>query len=646
MAFQVSPGVNTSEIDLTTVVPAISTSIGAIAGHFRWGPVNQRVLVTDENTLFENFQGPNSNTASDFFTASNFLAYSNQLYVVRVVDDVTSGSTARNATGNSANTSDTIIKSDDDYNENYSSGISGVGDWVAKYPGELGNSLKVSVCPSANAWSSTLTGNIALTTSTTAVTGNGTLFDSEVTAGDLLVLGPDQEVRRVLSVTSNTALTLQDNYTGNTIPINGIGSTSVERRWEFYNFFDNAPGTSTYANTVGGNGDELHVAVSDEDGLWTGTKNQLIEKFEAVSFASDAKLEQGGTNYYKEVINQQSRFIWWTAHNGGNTNAGNKALDGTNFSGAGTPQSVSFVNGRDGATPTNANYINGFNKFKSSEDVDVSFLLGAAANQTIAVHLINNIAEFRKDCLVCLSPERADVVNNSGYSGAEVNDIVAYRNTLPSTSYAVIDSGWKYQYDKYNDLYRYVPLNGDVAGTMARTDLQRDPWFSPAGFDRGQIKNVIKLAFNPNKAERDELYKAGVNPIVSFSGQGTVLYGDKTMLTKPSAFDRINVRRLFIILQKTISTAAKFTLFEFNDAATRARFRNLVDPFLRDVQGRRGIFDYHVVCDETNNTGQVIDSNRFVGDIYVKPARSINFIQLNFVAVRTGVEFTEVVGSF
>jgi phage tail sheath protein FI len=271
-------------------------------------------------------------------------------------------------------------------------------------------------------------------------------------------------------------------------------------------------------------------------------------------------------------------------------------------------------------------------------------MLGASANSTRAVHLINNIAEFRKDCVVVLSPERADVVDNATYPGKEVQDIIAYRNTLPSSSYSIIDSGWKYQYDKYNDLYRYVPLNGDVAGTMVRTDNVRDPWYSPAGLNRGQIKNVIRLAFTPNKAERDELYKNGVNPVVSFPGQGTVLFGDKTMLSKPSAFDRINVRRLFIVLEKAISTASKFTLFEFNDEFTRANFVNLVEPFLRDVQGRRGITDFRVVCDETNNTAEVIDRNEFIGDIFIKPARSINFIQLNFVAVRTGVDFSEVVG--
>lgn len=645
MANQVSPGIEVREIDLTTVIPAVSTTVGGIAGHFRWGPVEQRVLVSDENGLYNNFNGPNSNTASDFFTAANFLAYGNALQTVRVIDTSTSGATGRNATLNAANTADTVIKNSDSYEENYSSGISGVGAYVAKYPGELGNSLKISVCPSATAWSSTLTGNIAVTSNTVTVTGNNTLFSTEVTAGDYILLGPDKQVRKVASVASNTSLTLSTRYTGNTVTINGTSSSGVTRRWEFFDFFDVAPGTSAYANTAGGTADELHIAVVDEDGEWTGVQNQVIETFEKVSFAQDAKTSDGASNYYKNVINNRSNFVWWAAHADGNTNAGNKAA-GTTFAGASLPQTSSFVNGRDGGTPPNADYINGFNLFRDTEDVDVSVLMGSAANQTIALHLINNIAERRKDCLVCLSPRRADVVNNSGYDGSEADDIISYRNLLPSSSFAIIDSGWKYQYDKYNDINRYVPLNGDTAGCIVRTDLDRDPWYSPAGFSRGQIKNVLKLAYNPSsKAERDLLYKNGINPVVTFPGEGTVLFGDKTMLSQPSAFDRINVRRLFIVLEKAISVAAKSTLFEFNDEFTRAQFKNLVEPYLRDVQGRRGIFDFRVVCDTTNNTPEVIDGNRFVGDIYIKPSRSINFIRLNFIAVRTGVEFDEIVGS-
>ena len=313
---------------------------------------------------------------------------------------------------------------------------------------------------------------------------------------------------------------------------------------------------------------------------------------------------------------------------------------------------MSFIYGSDGDSETDipvGRLVSAYDKFISASDVDVSLVLtgkskGGTNGEQLANYLIDNIAEVRRDCVVFVSPDKDDVVTNAGKD--EEADIVTFRNSLRSTSYAVLDSGYKYMYDKYNDVYRYIPLNGDTAGLCVRTDTTRDPWFSPAGFNRGQIKNVIKLAYNPDKADRDILYKSGINPVVTFPGQGTILYGDKTLLAKPSAFDRINVRRLFIVLEKAIATASQFTLFEFNDEFTRAQFKNLVEPFLRDVQGRRGIYDFKVVCDETNNTGEVIDRNEFVGDIYIKPARSINFIQLNFVAVRTGVEFSEVVGQF
>lgn len=643
MPFQVSPGVNVSEIDLSTIVPAVSTTEGAIAGHFRWGPVQKRVLIDTEDTLALQFGKPNSNTASDFFTAASFLGYGNKLFVVRVINEAGSTSNARNATTNAANTTNTVVKSDDDYDLNYSSGISGVGSWIAKYPGELGNSLRISVCPTANAWQSTLSGSLTFSNNSTTVTGTSTFFSNQIRVGDILLAGADKYEVKVAAVTNNTSLTLASKYVGNT----ASGQTSVIRRWEFYNYFDAAPGSSEYVSKQGGSSDEMHIVVADEDGLWSGRANTVVERFAAVSKASDALTQDGASNYYKEVINQRSQYTWWTSHLTGVTNAG-KTAAGVSF-GAGTqsrPINASFVLGRDGAVPRSADYIVGYNKFANPEEVDVSLILTGDGNQTKAVHVINNVAEARKDCIAVISPRRSDVVNNSSYIGKETDDSITFRNLLPSSSYAVLDSGYKYVYDKYNDLYRYVPLNGDTAGLMVRTDSERDPWYSPAGFNRGQVKNVIKLSFNPTKGQRDQLYKNGINPVTTFPGQGTVLFGDKTLLAKPSAFDRINVRRLFIVLEKAISTAAKFTLFEFNDEFTRAQFRNLVEPFLRDVQGRRGIYDFRVVCDESNNTPEVIDRNEFVGDIYVKPARSINFIQLNFVAVRTGVEFTEIVGQF
>lgn len=625
MPFQVSPGVNVSEIDLTTVVPAVSTTEGAFAGQFRWGPVEQRVLVDSEDRLVKVFSKPNANNAEDFFTAANFLAYGNALYTVRVVGTGSKNSFA-NTTANT--TSSATIKN----REAFDNGTF-TAPFYGRYIGALGNSLKVSVCANTSQWQS----NTALTYSITrnsafvriASSGNTFSVTSKIAVGDLLVLGADGEQRKVLSISaSNSSIvtaTLASNYSGADI----TNKPNLVRRWEYFNFFDRAPGNTAYATSnglpAGQTGDALHVIVVDEDGTISGVRDTVLEKYESVSTQTAAKTETGASNHVKTVINESSEYIYC-------------GTAPTRNSG----RSYSLVGGLDGADVTKAQKIVGYDLFKSAEDVDVSFILGGNADQTLATYLISSIAESRKDCIAVISPERSDVVNTT----TATDNIIAFRNTLPSSSYAVMDSGWKYQYDKYNDVYRYIPLCSDTAGLMVQTDQTRDPWFSPAGFNRGNVKNVIKLAFNPAKGARDQLYKNGINPVVTFPGQGTVLFGDKTLLAQPSAFDRINVRRLFIVLEKAISTASKFTLFEFNDEFTRSQFKNLVEPFLRDVQGRRGITDFRVVCDSTNNTGEVIDRNEFIGDIYIKPARSINFIQLNFVAVRTGVEFSEIVGQF
>jgi phage tail sheath protein FI len=664
MGFQVSPGVNVSEIDLTTIIPAVSTTTGGFAGHFCWGPVGQRVLVDSEDTLVKQFYHPTTNAASDFFTAANFLAYGNSLYVVRVVNANTSGAVvARNSHSGSNSAFAITINNEDQYNASYSTGSASAGVVTAKYPGVLGNSLRVSMCLTANAYESTVTGgSFAVSNNSSSMVVTVTAASNATTAAaavktklyvsDTVVVGPDKSQLTIAGsgpVTGNStvalfSVTLSSKYVGNT-----WSTTSLSRRWEFHDYVPSAPGTSAEAAKYGSSNDEMHIVVVDNKGAISGVAGSILEVFPNLSKAGAAKSEDGTSISYQSYLNKNSRWVWWTANPSGLSSVASKKVDSATNFGVGSqtaPVNATLNYGKDGALPRNADYINGYNFFKSAEAVDVSLILGGASGPTLATHIINNITEYRKDCIAVFSPRKDDVVNNSGYAGAEVDDIIAFRNALPSTSYAVLDSGWKYQYDKYSDLFRYVPCNGDVAGTMVRTDIDRDPWYSPAGFNRGQIKNVVKLAFNPNKAERDALYKAGINPIATFPGEGTVLFGDKTMLTKPSAFDRINVRRLFIVLEKAIATAAKYTLFEFNDAFTRAQFKSLVDPFLRDVQGRRGITDFRVVCDETNNTPEVIDRNSFVGDIYIKPARSINFIQLNFVAVRTGVDFTEVVGKF
>ena len=562
MAFQVSPGVQVKEIDATNVIPAVSTSIGGFAGSFNWGPVDEICTVGSESELAEKFGTPDDNTAKYFLTAAAFLKYGNALKVVRVAsghDNATADGTGQ------------LIKNEDDYDNNYSSGSLAKGLWVAKYPGSLGNSLKVSMISQ------------------------------------------------------------------------GISDFSA---WAFASSFDGAPGTSDYAVNLGKTNfnDELHVAVIDEDGLWTGTAGTVLETFAFVSQASDAKKTDGTTNYYKDVINNNSEYIWWADHDSTNlTNAGESlASRSSAFDTHNSAIDHSLSGGSDDNTPTAGEIAFGYDLFEDAETVDVNLLFAcpdANGAETIAEDLIS-IAEARKDLVAFVSPPIEDTVGSS----SPASDVMTFANGLTSSSYAVCDSSALYVYDKYNDVFRYIGAAGHIAGLCANTDRVADAWFSPAGVNRGQLLGATKLAFNPKKADRDTLYKGRVNPLVSFPGEGMMLFGDKTLLSRPSAFDRINVRRLFIVLEKAIATAAKAQLFEFNDEFTRAQFRNIVEPFLRDVKGRRGITDFLVVCDTTNNTGQVIDSNRFVADIFIKPARSINFITLNFIATRTGVEFSEIAG--
>jgi len=575
MAFQISPGVNVSEVDLTTVVPSVLTTAGAFAGQFPWGPANQIMSIDNELNLSRTFapQGPTTDSAVSFFTAANFLSYGNNLKTVRAV-----GATSNNASASAnvqvLNTSSFEITLLNQNNSNT------YGPFIAKYPGSLGNNIKVEVFDSAN--------------------------------------------------------------------------TTLFNQWTYKNYFQSAPTTSAYTSGVAGANDEIHIVVIDATGKFTGVANTVLETFGFVSKAYDATLN-GNTNYYKQVLFEQSRYVYATDpvdYNNTSLTWGQNApsttfarISTTSFPGGNIATALS--NGTD-AVPTTGNLQTAYDQFKNKDAIDVSLVLTADANTTLQNYIISTIAnpdpltDARRDCVVFVSPPSSAVINKAGQ---EAGLITAWSSSLTQSSYVVADSGWKYQYDKYNNVYRWIPLNGDIAGLCVATDTSRDPWYSPAGLNRGQVKNAIKLAWNPSKSDRDTIYSAGINPVVSFPGQGVVLYGDKTLQNKPSAFDRINVRRLFITLERSISTAAKFSLFELNDEFTRAQFVSLVTPFLRDVQGRRGITDFKVVCDTTNNTPQVIDGNRFVGDIYIKPARSINYIQLNFVAVATGVDFTTIVGA-
>lgn len=697
--FQLSPGVNVSEIDLTTIVPSVDTTAGAIAGVFRWGPVGERVLVTSENDLVNKFGKPNSGNAETWFSAANFLSYSRTLYVSRAFNtDSQFSAIGSSNTQISASTSTTILN-EADYEVKSTSFTATSPSYIARWPGELGNSLKVSVCDSANQYSSTydlktvaqgnnyfntpgtimsltvgskvatvtLSGNVAAMTGLTPEP-TATAIRNLVSIGDYIEVGSSTIGRQTLKVLTIGDVVVQSSNGSNTgvasftytfdQPLklaSDISDSSVSRYWEYFNQVDGAPGRSEYVELNGNTAlqlsdptsqqDEVHVVVVDEDGAFTGSPGSVLEVFKSLSRATDAKLSDGSTNYYKNVINNTSNYVWFGADRPGASSA---AAISVASSGATSPLSLSFYGGVDlteSSIPL-ADIAKAYDIFNSSEELDISLVIagparGGVNNTQLANYIIDNVAEIRKDCVVFVSPSKDDVVNQTLNA---TENVIAFRNSLRSTSYAVLDSGYKYQYDKYNDVYRWIPLNGDIAGLCARTDADRDPWFSPAGVSRGAIRNIIKLAYNPNKSERDQLYKNGINPVITQQGQGTNLFGDKTLLAKPSAFDRINVRRLFIVLEKSISNAAKSLLFEFNDEFTRAQFRNLVEPFLRDVQGRRGIYDFRVVCDETNNTPEVIDSNRFVGDIYIKPARSINFIQLSFVAVRSGVEFSEITG--
>ena len=633
MAFQLSPGVNVTEKDFTTIVPSVATTNAGIVGLFNWGPCNKRILVDSENNLVQLFGAPDDNVAEWWFSAANFLGYGNNLQVVRAkIDEMVNangfGYTGATATVGGAVVWDSdaaLIENDDKFEF---ADVAKIGSFVARYAGALGNTLEVQICGSATV---------------------------AVTAADLVASGYTADGRDF-------------------------------RDWSYGDEFDAKPNSTSYVSDLGGANDEFHLVVIDKNGLLSGTRNTILEKFQGLSFLPGVVGSDGTSNYYVDRINRTSKYIaavkktsntsyadllkgstgaWGTGdvlkYNKPGSLAATSGVTATNTSfGVGVWK---LAGGKDGKVADQTNYMKvafgqdadsdpeGYRLFADAETVDVNLLIGGpdktftpATDLTegvanLVASSLKDIVDARKDCVAFVSvpnkdPNETDQVKR--------DRALQYRNSIGSSSYVVIDSGYKYMYDIYNDKNRWIPLNGDIAGLCARSDSNFDPWYSPAGFNRGQVRGVIKLSFQPRQASRDVLYKNGINPVATFSGEGTVLYGDKTALAKPSAFDRINVRRLFIVLEKAISTAAKYSLFEFNDAFTRAQFRSLVEPFLRDVQARRGVIDFKVVCDEKNNTPEVIDSNRFVADIYIKPNRSINFIQLNFIATRTGVNFSEV----
>ena len=853
MAFSLSPAVSVAEFDLTTVIPAVATSSGALAGVFRWGPIDQRILVTNQNDMVSMVGKPTNFNAETWFTGSNFLDYSNRLFLSRAADTVgatpvvsatatgannifavsnttglsvgmylTQCSNAAITFGNSSSNTSTlstvsivslnsssitlssnataaqgsislyfarpetvytavafdsantgakaanlvnqIVKNNDHYTTK-----DGTFDpdivYLAKYPGALGNSLRISVCDNANSYSSTIPlANASVNTAIAFSIGSNTAqikflgatnasanaVGNQIAIGDYLLAGNSTIGIQYLyvtgmSVTSNTTASVSlngntdvnsnlnfitvasnplsngdvvayANATGNTV-ISGLSAgnyyvvqsntsgfklsatpygdeiditatanaagiltanvstlsvtfqdpyrlrdvyvaNTVQRNWEFFNVIGTAPGQSTHQLLNGNTAaqDELHVVVVDDDGLFSGVPGTVLEAYTNLSRATDAKSEDGTGYYYKNVINDTSKYVWWARDR--STALSNTARNLTTSTSQ-SPLNVQFVLGADGRSEADVSLSvigAAYDLFASPEEVDVSLIMQGkpiggstvsngrtVSNFQLANYLIDNISGNRRDCVAFITPDRAIVTNNRGGEALALKD---WRGSLRSSSYAFLDSGYKYQYDKYNDVNRWIPLNGDMAGLCARTDQTNDVFWAPAGYNRGQVKNIIKLAWSPRKAERDILFPNGINPVITEEGEGTILLGDKTLQFKPSSFDAINVRRLFITLEKAIATSAKYTLFEFNDPFTRSQFKNMVNPYLRSIKGRRGITEFLVKCDESNNTADVLNNNGFVADIYIKPARAIRFIKLNFVNTPEGVQFSEVISNF
>ena len=670
MGFQVSPGVEVKEVDLTNIVPAVSTTIGAVCGPFEKGPVSEITSISSEKQLVEVFGKPNANNFEYFFTAANFLQYSNSLRVVRTE------SALKNA---SSGGSGVLIRNTLHYQESFADGQGTHGTWSARTAGIHANGIKIDICDKNNfsEMSNKQVNDASASAAETTITmdafdaadfavGEVIEFYSDA-GGTVFATGHEAQKYEITAVdTSAETITIRqlDDPAGSGLIADLADDSYVKRYWRFSDLFDTAPGTSEFASARGVGDDEIHIVVYDSSGRQTGFDNDVagerlnsvLETFAFVSKHPEATTPQGNSNYYPDVIYRDSKFIYWGDHptaaidasgDWGQPLSSDLSVQGSKFfnklsTGVENVDRSTLANGTDDYAVTDGEQLTSYARFDDGEAVDVNLIMAAKASSTLATNLVT-IVEKRKDALVFISPERSDVVGVAD-SNTQTTNVKNFFDLLPSTSFAVFDSGYKYQYDRFNDVFRYVPLNGDIAGVTAFTESVADAFFSPAGFTRGQIRGAVKLAYEPNKDQRDTLYKARINPVNSFPGQGTVLFGDKTALAKPSAFDRINVRRLFIILEKAIATAAKFQLFEFNDEFTRAQFKNLVEPFLREIQGRRGITDFKVVADETNNTGEVIDRNEFVADIFVKPTRSINFITLNFVAVRTGVAFTEIGG--
>ena len=660
-----SPGVEIQERDLTIgSIETVEVNVGAIAGAFSKGPVLKPVRITSESQLIEQFGEPSEGNATTWWTAASFLQYGGVLDVVRC-------STSGQLTASDDNVTSPYtlsIPTIDVYESVYATASANPFRWAARNPGVEANAIKVSIIDKGADVTLTLDG-----APSTVVVGTqlSTASGSPNGAKSGYIYQWDANTSKVSLITSDTWTTTDVIENGTTdLNITAKSSwydTQVALPGVNWNSIAPQPGTSPYVAERGGANDEMHVVVYDSTGAITGKPNTLLEKFTYMSKANNAKTSSGAVNYYPTVIQDKSQYIYWGSHepkhydvSGNQEVASSPNYAGTNNAGLNSTttfdlfqydpaeRSYTFVKGAESLSATSGEIITGLNEFADTETLDVDYVLmgpGDAASKTntqaIAAKVLS-VASGRKDCVGFLSPYYGDVVGVTS-STTQMNNVIDFYDNMQATSFGVFDNGWKYVYDRFADKYRYVPLNGDVAGLCASVTANGTPWFSPAGLNRGAIRGAVKLAFSPTKTERDALYQRRINPVTSLPGQGIVLFGDKTALASPSAFDRINVRRLFNVIEKTIGNAAKGVLFELNDEFTRNNFKNVVEPFLRGIQAERGITDFLVVCDTTNNTGAIIDANEFKADFYIKPARSINFITLTFVATRTGVSFEEVV---
>ena len=641
MAFSVSPSVIVREVDASQSVAGFATPPAAIAGIFKWGPTNDPILITSENDLVDRFGKPSNTNYETFFTAADYLSYSNAIYVVRADD----GSQTATGTSIVLDGNNDIVVADSVYSA-----------FDAKYPGALGNSIEVAWSTTAsfskevaavgfispNAISNTaINQTIAFNSNSVAFEIANTESVPTISVGDVLVIGNSSVGFQEMVVTAASVTNIEETFgTGNnaitatvafaqsitfnsryTLAESDLSNLSIVKKWQYGSVFGKAP-----------NAGNLHVAVIDKDGLISGTPNAVLEKFDNLSTTPGSTTPQGATNYYATVIDNMSSWIM----------VANSTVIGTATSQENVYERM--AGGTDASTESNATLSSlafAWDTLKNTNEIDISFVLQGKGDDAgvRANYIVSNVVDYRRDCVAFLSPSKEAVVDELK-TNSKMDNAIAYRQKIQSSSYWFMDSGYKYRYDKYNDQYRWTPLNGDMAGLSSRVEA----WESPAGYRKGIIKNIVKLAFNPSKPQRDQLYSADVNPVMSQTGRGIVLFGDKTGLGIASAFDRVNVRRLFISVEKAIATAAESFLFEFNDEFSQTQFKNIVEPFLRDIQGRRGIIDFRVVSDASVNTPAVIDQNKFRASIFIKPARSINVIELTFVATRTGVEFDEIVG--